>query len=79
LELAEKYFNRATGLRLNKVFKQCNKIPVYQYIMSQGRIKQKTVDATLARLTLYKHKYVEEKKYLTSLSLQDGSSSSSSD
>jgi hypothetical protein len=71
LALAKKYFDRAPGLELNSVFKLCTEIPVYQYIMSRGRIKQKTVDATLARLSHYKYEYMDEKKYLSSLSLQD--------
>jgi hypothetical protein len=76
-EIAKKYFDQASGLRLNKVFKQCNKIPVYQYLLSQGRIKQKTVDATLSRLKRSSG-YIKAKKYLRSLNLQDGGSSSSS-
>jgi hypothetical protein len=77
LGLAEKYFDRAPGLKLNSIFKRCTSIPVYQYLISRGRIKQKTIDATLARLDL--HLYVKAKQYLRSLSLHDGGSSSSSD
>jgi hypothetical protein len=77
LVIAVKYFDQALGLRLNKVFKHCNKIPVYQYILSQGGITQKTVDATLARLE-QSYSYDKAKNYLRSLSLQDGVSSSSS-
>jgi hypothetical protein len=76
LELAKKYFDRAPTIRLNKIFKQCTSVSVYQYLLSQGRIKQKTIDATLARIEL--HRCVKAKKYLRSLSLPDGGSSSSS-
>jgi hypothetical protein len=69
--VAVKYFDRVPGLRLNKIFKQCTKIPVYRYLLSQGGIKQKTVDATLAVLEK-SNDYVEAKKYLRSLNLQDG-------
>jgi hypothetical protein len=77
LALAKKYFDRAPGLRLNAIFKRCSKISVYQYLMSQGSISQKTVNATLARLNDY-NMYVKAKNYLRSLNLQDGSSSSHS-
>jgi hypothetical protein len=76
LALAEKYFDQAPGLSLNKVFKRCNQIQVYQYLLSQGSITQKTVNATLARLES-SNIYFEAKKYLNSLNLQDGGSSSS--
>jgi hypothetical protein len=69
LWVAKKYFDRAPGLRLNKVFKLCTKIPVYQYLLSQGGIKQKTVDATLAVLEA-SNGYVIERKYLSSLNLR---------
>jgi hypothetical protein len=69
LALTKKYFDQATGLRLNKVFKLCTKIPVYQYIMSQGMIKQKTVDATIDRLK-HSYSYVIERNYLRSLNLR---------
>jgi hypothetical protein len=71
LELAKKYFDRAPTMKLNAIFKACTSVPVYQYLLSRGRITQKTVDATLARLARYKHKYVKEKKYLSSLTLHD--------
>jgi hypothetical protein len=77
LELAKKYFDQAPGLSLNKVFKRCTKIPVYQYLLSQGRITQKTVNATIARLRRF-NAYSEATKYLRSLNLQDGGSSISS-
>jgi hypothetical protein len=77
LALAVKYFDRAPRLRLNSIFKQCTKIPVYQYLLSQGRIKQKTVDATLAWLK-QSDSYVKAENYLSSLNLQDRGSSSSS-
>jgi hypothetical protein len=68
LALAVKYFDQASGLSLNSVFKQCIKIPVYQYLMSKGRIKQKTVDAMLSVLEA-SNGYVIERKYLSSLNL----------
>jgi hypothetical protein len=68
LAIAEKYFDQAPMIRLNSVFKRCTKIPVYQYLMSKGRIKQKTVDAMLYVLE-QSNDYVEEKKYLRSLIL----------
>jgi hypothetical protein len=58
-------------MKLNSVFKRCKSVPVYQYIISRGRITQKTVDATLARLARRKHQYVKAKKYLSSLTLHD--------
>jgi hypothetical protein len=75
-ELAEKYFDQAPGLRLNKIFMLCDSIPVYQYLLAKGRIKQKTIDATLAILEEF-NGYVREEQYLRSLSLQDVSSPSS--
>jgi hypothetical protein len=69
LKLAKKYFDRAPGLNRNKVFKQCTKIPVYRYLLSQGGITQQTVDATIDRLK-ESNGYVEEKKYLRSLNLR---------
>jgi hypothetical protein len=77
LALVEKYFDQASGLSLNKVFKQCTKVPVYQYLMSQGTIKQKTIDATIKRMK-GTDRYMKVKKYLRSLSLHDLSSPSSS-
>jgi hypothetical protein len=71
LELAKKYFDQAPTIRLNSVFKRCTSVPVYQYLLSRGKITQKTVDATLKRLSRHKHKYVEVKQYLSSLSLHD--------
>jgi hypothetical protein len=68
LALVKKYFDRAPGLRRNKVFKQCTKIPVYRYLLSRGGIKQKTVDTTLSVLE-QSNGYVIEKKYLSSLNL----------
>jgi hypothetical protein len=69
LALAKKYFDRAPGLRLNSIFRECTKIPVYQYLLSQGSITQKTVDATLAKLESY-HGNVKAKNYLRRLSLR---------
>jgi hypothetical protein len=77
LELAKKYFDRAPGLKLNSVFKLCTKISVYRYLLSQGMIKQKTIDITLDRLERSKHNRAVAKKYLRSLSLPNGGSSSS--
>jgi hypothetical protein len=77
LALAKKYLVQAPGLSLNSIFRECTKIPVYQYLMSQGTITQKTVDATLARLKRSIGR-VKAKKYLRSLSLQDGGSTGSS-
>jgi hypothetical protein len=68
LALVKKYFDRAPGLSLNAIFKRCTTIPVYQYLMSQGSISQKTVDTTLSVLE-QSNDYVEEKKYLSSLNL----------
>jgi hypothetical protein len=75
LALAVKYFDRAPGLRRNKIFKLCTKIAVYRYLLSRGPIKQKTVDTTLSLLE-QSNDYVEAKKYLRSLNLQDGGSTS---
>jgi hypothetical protein len=47
LELAMKYFDQAPTMKLNAIFKACTSVRVYQYLLSRGRIKQKTVDATL--------------------------------
>jgi hypothetical protein len=69
LVLAKKYFDRARGLKLNKIFKQCRKIPVYQYLLDNGSITQKTIDATIAKLKR-SNGYVKEEKYLSSLSLR---------
>jgi hypothetical protein len=77
LAVAEKYFDQAPGLRLNKIFKECNSVPVYQYLLSQGRIRQKTIDATLARLEEF-NGYMREEQYLRSISWQDDGFSSSS-
>jgi hypothetical protein len=71
LELAKKYFDRAPTIRLNSVFKRCTKIPVYQYLLSQGLIKQQTVDATIARLKQSRHNHSRAERYLRSLSLHD--------
>jgi hypothetical protein len=68
LALAVKYFDQAPGLRLNSIFKECDSVPVYQYLLSQGGITQKTVDATLARLE-ESDGHVKAKNYLRSLSL----------
>jgi hypothetical protein len=65
LELAEKYFDQATGLRLNSIFKECTKIPVYRYLMSKGRITQETANTTLARLE-QSNKHDKAKNYLRS-------------
>jgi hypothetical protein len=74
LELAEKYFDQALGLKLNAIFKRCTKIPVYQYLLSQGQIKQKTIDTTIVRLKQSTHNHARAERYLRSLSLQDISS-----
>jgi hypothetical protein len=75
LKVVAKYFDQAANLQLNSVFKQCTSVSVYQYLMSQGQVTQKTVDATLARLEQSKYPHVKAKQYLHSLSLQDGGSS----
>jgi hypothetical protein len=77
LELAKKYFDRAPTIKLNSIFKECTNVPVYQYLLSRGRIKQKTVDATLDILEEF-NGYVQEEQYLRSLILQDGGFSRSS-
>jgi hypothetical protein len=69
LKLAEKYFDQAPGLSRNDIFKACTKIPVYRYLLSQGSITQKTVDATIARLEA-SGRHVKAKNYLSSLSLR---------
>jgi hypothetical protein len=69
LALVKKYFDRAPGLSLNAIFKRCTTIPVYQYLMRQGRIKKKTVDITLSVLE-QSNGHVEAKKYLRSLNLR---------